>query len=119
MSAASRIRQGAKLTMRMVMSVRIMVVIVIMPVRMSVPMVVSVRVSVVMMASGEHADQVHKQPDEADNQQLVGVHFRRIDQALDGLKDDEDRDEDEEDSIGESRQRLDSTIPEDERHVSH
>lgn len=53
--------------MRMVMSVRIMVVIVIMPVRMSVPMVVSVRVSVVMMASGEHADQVHKQPDEADN----------------------------------------------------
>lgn len=82
-------------------------------VAMTVPVIVAaVRVAVMMMSGREHADEVDEQADEADEQQLAGRHVGRIDQTLDRLEDDEDGDEDQEDAVGKTGQRLDPAVAE-------
>ena len=84
------------------------VVAVVMPmmvvVTVAVTVRVTVRVTVVVMACAsecscvqlthcEHAVQIHSQAERAHDQQLQDVtHHRRLDDALNGLKDDEDTD---------------------------
>jgi hypothetical protein len=67
---------------------------------MGVAMAVSISISVVVVmmvpTRGPHAKQVDHQSDNRDKEELVGIHFRRVDDALDRLEDDEDGDEDEE-----------------------
>ena len=70
----------------------------------------AVRVAVMVMPGREHADEVDEQADEADEQKLAGRHVRRIDQALDRLEDDEDRDKDQKHAVGEAGQRLDAAV---------
>ena len=86
----------------------------------------------VMPAHREHAEQVHPEPRGADEQQLARVHLwwiqpnrRRVSvfdgaclavevrtdvQALDRLEYDEKRDQDEEDAVGEARERFDTPV---------
>ena len=94
----------------------------------------------VMPAHREHAEQVHPEPQGADEQQLARVHLwwiqpnrRRVSvfdgaclavevrtdvQALDRLEYDEERDQDEEDAVGESGERLDAPVAVGEVEVS-
>lgn len=73
--------------------------------------VTSVRMPMIMMPGREHSDEVDCQPDRADDEELVRIHLRGIEQALDRLEDDEDRDEAEEQAIRKARKRLDSRVP--------
>lgn len=44
----------------------------------------------VVVTSGEHADEIDHQANRTDNQELVCVHFRGVQETLNGLKDDEE-----------------------------
>jgi hypothetical protein len=83
------------------------------PMRMAVVIATTMRVSVrmgmpmvMMTAHGEEAEQVHTKADGRHQQKLVSLHLRWIYESLDGLEDDKDRDQDQEDAVGEARQRL-------------
>jgi len=58
--------------------------------------------AMVMPTHREHAEEVHRKAHAADQQELVGVHFWRIQNPLDGFKHDEDRNQYEEDSVRET-----------------
>lgn len=74
-------------------------------------MVVSpVRVPMVMVTRRKHADEVHRQPDGTDDEQLGSVHLWWVEQSLDRLKNDKDRDQTEEQPISETRERLDAGV---------
>jgi len=83
----------------------------------------------VVSAHSEHTEQVHSQAKGADEQQLTGIHFRRVEAGTDGqhfesigsrkewhthsldrLEHDKYRDQDEEDSVSKPRQRFDPPI---------
>ena len=70
------------------------------------------RMTMMMMPSRKHANEIDGQPGHADDEQLVGVHLWRVDEALDSLKYDEDADEDEEDTVGEPGERLHAAVAE-------
>ena len=70
----------------------------------------AVRVPMVPMPGRKHADEVDGEPDGAHREELARVHLGRVDEPLDGLEDDEDRDEAQEDAVGEPRERLDPRV---------
>ena len=84
---------------------------------------------VVVSAHSEHTEQVHSQAKGADEQQLAGIHFRRVEagtdsqhcesidsrkeshsHSLDRLEHDKYRNQDEEDSVSKPRQRFDPPV---------
>lgn len=65
--------------------------------------------AMMVMTRREHADQVDRQSHRADDEQLIRVHLGRIDQTLNSFEDNEDRDEDEEDAVGEAGEELNPT----------
>lgn len=79
-----------------------MPVIVSMPMAMSMPMVVPMPVIVPMcvsMIEGEYAYKIDKQTYKTDQQKPMGVHLRRIQKSLNSLRDNADRDQDQEHAI--------------------
>jgi hypothetical protein len=58
--------------------------------------------TMMMMPSRKHSNQIHRQSQRADYKKLIRVHDRRVDQSLNSFKDDEDRNKDQEDSVGET-----------------
>ncbi len=70
----------------------------------------TMRVPVVTVACRKHADQVDRQPERADDQQLGRVHLGRVQQPLDRLKHDEDRDQAQEEAVGKARQGLHARV---------
>lgn len=69
------------------------------------------RVAVVVVPCGEHADQIDGQPERADDEQLGRVHLGRVQEPLDRLEHDEDRDQAEEEAVGEAGEGLDARVP--------
>lgn len=78
-----------------------------MPVSVSAP--ASMRMSV-MPACRNHTDKVDSKSYCTDSEELAGVHLGRVEEALDGFKDDEDRDEAEEDAVCEAGEGLDTGV---------
>jgi len=70
----------------------------------------AVRVAVVSVTRRKHANEVDGESDRAHSEELPRVHFWRVEEALDRLKDDKDRDEAQEDAVGKARQRLDARV---------
>mgnify|MGYP006876462591 CR=1 FL=1 len=63
-----------------------------------------------MTARRGHANQVDRESDSTDGQELTRVHLWRVDEALDRLKDDKDGDEAQEDAVGEAGEGLDARV---------
>lgn len=64
----------------------------------------------VMASRRDHADQVDRESDGTDSQELSRVHLWRVDKALNRLEDDKDGNEAEEDAVGKAGQRLDARV---------
>lgn len=88
---------------------------------LTVPMRVAVTVSMsaataaamrvtVMAARRGHANQVDRESDSTDGQELTRVHLWRVDETLDRLKHDKDGDEAQEDAVGEAGEGFDARV---------
>ncbi|KAG2173871.1 hypothetical protein INT43_005291 [Umbelopsis isabellina] len=83
-------------------------------------MIVSMAMSVTMIMAAmsvsvverENSDQVDQQADKTDQQQSMRVHLWRIQQSLNGFRNDTDRDQYQEHSVCESAQRFHPIVPE-------
>lgn len=71
----------------------------------------SMRMSMMMMACSKHANEVDRQADGADDEELTRVHLRRVEQSLNRFEDDEDRNEAEEQAVCKARKRFDAGVP--------
>ena len=95
-------------TMTVIVSVSVAVVV---TVTVIMPVSVAMTMMMVMTAHSPHSKQVHRQSSRTDDEELRRiVHLRRLEDPLDGFKDDEDADEDQEDPVGEATERLDSAV---------
>lgn len=86
-----------------------------MPMRMTVSMPTTAATAstmrvTVMAARCSHANQVDRESDGTDSQELSRIHLWRVDEALDRLEDDKDGDEAEEDAVGEAGEGLDARV---------
>lgn len=66
--------------------------------------------SVMMMARSKHAHQIDSKAKTANDQKLVCIHIGWVNESLDRLKDNEDGDQNQEDTICKSRQCLHAGI---------
>lgn len=62
----------------------------------------SVRVSMVTVSGRKHPHKIHGESNRTDDEQLPRVHLWWVEQALDSLEHDEDGDQTQEQSVGES-----------------
>lgn len=74
------------------------------------PMIVPMSTMRMSMIERENAHEVHDETEKTDKQEAIGIHLGWMHQALDGLKDDREGDEDEEDAVGEAREGLNAVI---------
>lgn len=79
------------------------------PMPVPVPSSTPMRVSV-MPAGRDQPSEVDGESDGADGEELAGVHLGRVDETLNRFKDDENRDEAQEDAVGEAREGLDARV---------
>jgi len=81
-------------------------------VTMAMSVIVSVTVSMMRMTvvEGKNAHHVDHKPKKADQQQSVGVHLRWMHKTLNSLDNNENRDQAQENAVGESRQGLNAVV---------
>lgn len=82
-------------------------------VTMAMAVIVSVTVSMMRMTvvEGKNAHHVDHKPKKADQQQSVGVHLGWVHKTLNSLDNNENRDQAQENAVGESRQGLNAVVP--------
>ena len=78
---------------------------------MRVSMSSSVTVTGSAMLEYKNSNQIHKESKDGHDQKSFVFHFRRLDQPLNSLGEDEERDEQEEEAVNEAGQNFSSHIP--------